>query len=403
MVAQRGRHQWQQTYQPVAITSEATLRPGGVYVVVGDLEQGLGQVWASSLAKQYQAKVALISKADTNVDVKTQLLEQGAAAVLTLTTEVTQPAQLQDAVTQVVQELGAINGSFLSTPTTNEKSAAPITLLQPEQLQYNHQIKQKVLASLVAVLGDKSDHSPDFCCVQASLSSVIGGVGLAAYAGANHVLDAMVAQQNQQSPFPWFSVNWDAWSDGTSDGTGWGSTLKDFALTSQEVWTATERILTQVPGQIVISKGSLSDRIAKWIHPSPRLEPEADGKPQSTHHRPQISTAYVAPRNEVEKTIAGIWQDLLGLEQVGVHDSFFDLGGHSLLAIQVISRLREAFPVEVEMRNLLFEAPTVAGIAAVIAEQLPQTEELDTMAALLAEVQSLSTEEVQAQLAGGEA
>ncbi|MEM9976606.1 MAG: beta-ketoacyl synthase N-terminal-like domain-containing protein [Cyanobacteria bacterium P01_D01_bin.2] len=400
VVAQRGRHQWQQTYQPVVISSEVTLCPGGVYVVVGDWEQGLGQVWASSLAKQYQAKVALISTANTNADVKTQLLEEGAAAVLTLTTEVTQPAQLQDALTQVVQELGAINGIFLSTPTTNEKSAAPITLIKPEQLQYNHQTKQKVLTSLVAVL---SDNSPDFCCVQSSLSSVIGGVGLAAYAGANHVLDAMVAQQNQRSPFPWFSVNWDAWSDGTSDGTGWGSTLKDFALTSQEVWTATERILTQVPGQIVISKGSLSDRIAKWIHPSPRLETEADGKPQSTHHRPQISTAYVAPGNEVEKTIAGIWQDLLGLEQVGVHDSFFDLGGHSLLAIQVISRLREVFPVEVEMRNLLFEAPTVASIAAVIAEELPQTEELDTMAALLAEVQSLSTEEVQAQLAGGEA
>ena len=54
------------------------------------------------------------------------------------------------------------------------------------------------------------------------------------------------------------------------------------------------------------------------------------------------------------------------------------------------------------MRNLLFEAPTVAKIAAVIAEQLPQENELDEMAALLAEVQTLSTEEIQAQLSGGD-
>ncbi|MEO0869998.1 MAG: phosphopantetheine-binding protein, partial [Cyanobacteria bacterium J06642_11] len=306
---------------------------------------------------------------------------------------------LRNSLDQVAQKLGTINGIFFSTPTTNEKSAAPITLLQPEQLAYNSLTKQQVLESLAAAL---VDHKPDFCCVQSSLSSVIGGVGLAAYSGANHSLDAMVAQQNQDSPFPWFSVNWDAWSDEVSnDETGWGTSLKDFALTSKEVWTATERILAQAPGQIVVSKSDLSARIAQWIHPAPRVAVQEQST--SNHSRPQLSTVYVAPSNDVEKTIAGIWQDLLGLEQVGIHDSFFDLGGHSLLAIQVISRLREAFPVEVEMRNLLFEAPTVAGIAAVIAEQLPQTEELDTMAALLAEVQSLSSDEVQAQLAGGDA
>ena len=164
---------------------------------------------------------------------------------------------------------------------------------------------------------------------------------------------------------------------------------------------ATERILGRgTPGQTVVSKGDLLARRAQWIHSSPRLD--VSQQTDNGHHRPQLSTAYVAPSNDVEATIARIWQDLLGLEQVGVHDSFFDLGGHSLLAIQVISRLREAFPVEVEMRNLLFEAPTVAGIAAVITEQLPQTEDLDTMAALLAEVQSLSSDEVQVQLAGGD-
>ncbi|MBE7553881.1 MAG: amino acid adenylation domain-containing protein [Anaerolineales bacterium] len=78
--------------------------------------------------------------------------------------------------------------------------------------------------------------------------------------------------------------------------------------------------------------------------------------------RPNLNGMYVAPRTPVEQRLAGIWIQLLRLEQVGVHDNFFELGGHSLLAIQVISRLREAFQVELSLRNL-FEAPTVASLA----------------------------------------
>jgi amino acid adenylation domain-containing protein/non-ribosomal peptide synthase protein (TIGR01720 family) len=68
---------------------------------------------------------------------------------------------------------------------------------------------------------------------------------------------------------------------------------------------------------------------------------------------------YVGPRTAVEELVAGIWSEVLGVERVGIHDNFFELGGHSLLAMQVISRVRESFKVELPLQSV-FEAPTLS-------------------------------------------
>ncbi|MEW6735520.1 MAG: condensation domain-containing protein, partial [Acidobacteriota bacterium] len=85
-------------------------------------------------------------------------------------------------------------------------------------------------------------------------------------------------------------------------------------------------------------------------------------KPSILHARPNLQNTYIAPSNDIEKRIAKIWQELLGIDQVGIYDNFLELGGHSLLATQVISRLRTGFQVELPLRSL-FESPTVAGLA----------------------------------------
>ena len=76
---------------------------------------------------------------------------------------------------------------------------------------------------------------------------------------------------------------------------------------------------------------------------------------------------YVAPRTPVEEMLAQIWAEVLGVERVGIHDNFFELGGHSLMAIRVVSRLRDAFSVELPVR-VLFEAPSMAELAAAVVE-----------------------------------
>jgi acyl carrier protein len=81
-----------------------------------------------------------------------------------------------------------------------------------------------------------------------------------------------------------------------------------------------------------------------------------------TPRNPELTDDYVAPRTEVERTIAAIWQQLLGIERVGMNDNFFELGGHSMLGGQIISRLRDVFRLEVPI-DYLFENPTIARLA----------------------------------------
>ncbi len=87
----------------------------------------------------------------------------------------------------------------------------------------------------------------------------------------------------------------------------------------------------------------------------------------ATHARPGLKNAYVAPSNDVEQTLADVWQRCLGIQQVGAHDNFFELGGHSLLATQIMAQVRNAFQIELPL-HVLFERSTIAGMAMAIVQ-----------------------------------
>jgi acyl carrier protein len=117
----------------------------------------------------------------------------------------------------------------------------------------------------------------------------------------------------------------------------------------------------RLPEHMVPSSFVILDELP--LLPNGKIDRRALPAPDAV--RPELPHAFVAPRTPVEKSLAGIWSDLLGLPQVGIHDNFFDLGGHSLLTTQLISRVREMFQVELPLRQV-FQQPTIAELATVI-------------------------------------
>jgi acyl carrier protein len=143
-------------------------------------------------------------------------------------------------------------------------------------------------------------------------------------------------------------------------------------------------------------RGHLAERLPEYMIPSAFVTLDAlplnsNGKldrralPRPDYGRQEPGENFVAPRTPTEETLAAIWRRTLGVEQVGIHDNFFELGGHSLLATQVMSRLRDAFHVELPLQRI-FEAPTVAELALSVSEKQLEQESDEALAEMIAQI-----------------
>ena len=127
---------------------------------------------------------------------------------------------------------------------------------------------------------------------------------------------------------------------------------------------ALERALASTHSQLAVSKKDFAREVRDSFESKPLEEIELPAT--AAHARPNLGSAFVAPSGEVEEKIARVWQEILGIEQVGAHDNFFELGGNSLVGLKVISRLKTELGGEISAVHL-FEGPTVAALARLLA------------------------------------
>jgi acyl carrier protein len=253
------------------------------------------------------------------------------------------------------------------------------TIQEMDQTSYDRYFRPR-LQSLYALEHALQDTALDFCLLFSSLTAILGGVGCAMEAAISTCLDAFVLKKNQTSATPWISVNWDLWQTRENEQKFLGTAVARYMMSPEEGGEAFSRIISSQWIRMINSTGSLTNRIQQ-LELAASDQAFHAGSVSAQGVRPEVATAYIPPESPVEQKIAEVWQRLLGFEQIGLHDNFFELHGHSLLGMQLLARLRQLFQVNIPLARL-FEGPTVAELAQVVEELL------------LEEIEKLGEEEV---------
>jgi NAD(P)-dependent dehydrogenase (short-subunit alcohol dehydrogenase family) len=390
-VAYRGKQRWLQTYEPIRIESfnvqnsgrNLSLRQGGTYVITGGLG-GVGLVLARHIVKKTQGRVVLLSRTSLPPEVEwksliasvttpdelkekikgVQSIVDAGGQVVTMPVDVSDEAAMGSTMMEIHHRYGTVHGIIHAAGVAG---GGMIQLKSPEQAM-------SILSSKVQGSEWLRKYLPaeglDFAMLCSSISAVLPAFGLSDYAAANAYLDGFAAAHDSPAGSRVLAVNWGTWRDvgmavHTAVPTGLASLREDrlrHAIRPEEAEEVFDRLLEFPVSQIVVSAQDLRAlQKMNAVHTAPIRA----AKPQTANHEQfgqEQDGELPASEDGVEEFIVALWQELLGVNPIGVHDNFFQLGGHSLMGTQVLSRVRERFRVNLPLRSV-FEAVTPAEFA----------------------------------------
>ena len=388
VVAYRESVRYVQRFTPRKLTAQPSaeqLRPGGVYLITGGLGQ-IGLILAEYLARSLKAKIALTSRSglpsreaweewlaghsendSSSAKIRwIKSLEALGSTVLVFSADVTNEAQMRGAIEETVDRFGGLDGVIHAAGCS--ASETYVFAQNANQALCEALFAPKVFGLYVLdrVLQGRD---VDFCFVFSSISTILGGLGLGTYAAANTFMDAYVQARNGTGGSRWISVNWDAWESQINNQVyGFKATIEEFAMTPEEGVKSFALAIASGVGRLIHSTRDLESLFRHWVLlESPTAETTGIG---TNFARPALTTAYTPASDEYERRIAIIWQELLGIAEIGIHDNFFDLGGNSLIGLQLLSKLQKAFDQSIPA-TVLFEAPTVSRLAKYLRPAVP--------------------------------
>jgi len=146
-------------------------------------------------------------------------------------------------------------------------------------------------------------------------------------------------------------------------------------------------------GHMVPSAFVLLDEMP--LTPNGKIDRRALPAPEEL--RPEIEQHYVAPRNHIEVALVELWQEVLGVNPIGVRDNFFELGGHSLKATRLLARVRQVFRTQLPL-SVVFEATTVEALARALVQHEAKPGQTAKIARVLQRVKSITAAELKGEL-----
>jgi acyl transferase domain-containing protein len=379
-VAIRRGRRWVRGFDRAEPTGDAGVEAGSVWLLAGGLD-GRSDLLARHLARR-GARLVLVDErmADrltwdrvvvarpAEDPVRRMIetardLEAAGTEVLTLHAHLYGARQVDDAFAAAVRRFGRVD-AVVAAPALDELGGFE-ALGDASAGEWARRFG-RLAQELEAVADAARAHGVGRVIVESSLTPVLGGVGRARIAAAQAYVDAF-AHARSAAGARWTSLGWDRWH-AADEAEGYGMTEGEAAAAFDHALG-----LADEP-HLLLSTGDVAARIAEGSRP-------AASAAGAVHARPELETAYHAPSTESEEMVAEMWQELLGIGRIGVHDDFFGLGGHSLLATQIVSRVRDRFGLELPLKSV-FEAPTIARYAELIE------------AAIMAEIDEMSEDEI---------
>jgi phthiocerol/phenolphthiocerol synthesis type-I polyketide synthase E len=298
------------------------------------------------------AKDPATPDAQRNVLSRLAAMHTERADVMVLRADMNHASEVRRAIDLAIERFGRIDilvhgaaridaGAFASAADTGESVVEA-------------QLSPKV-RGMLHLIDAMRGREPARWVLHSSISTILGGLGLAAYSAANAFIDAVALAGGNG----WLSVDWDLWENAAeAQIAGMPSPIQP-----EEGVDALLRTLgTDVGQRVIVSVNDLGARLKAWVRTADKSGSTDDVE---RHPRPNLSTAYVAPQTETERELADIWGAQLGVDKVGIHDRFFELGGHSLLAVQLANEIHDRLLVDLPVLKL-FQSPTVAALAVVV-------------------------------------
>lgn len=369
-VAYRRGFRWILRYKSIDLeqhSDDIKVKDNGLYLIPGGLG-GMGLTFSKLFADEFNnPKLILTTRRDfperskwedlleaddqnrskENSQIRKLMeIEKAGADIWICKADISNKTEMEDLVRNVEEEWGFINGIIHAAGPADGKM---MKLRNKSDIEV---ILQSKLTGTLILHDIFKDKKLDFVIYCSSLASISGEIGHFAYTAANQFLDSF-ASRLRSDGYPATSINWTAWDD-VGMLTETDRFIKEEEIEGCINSATGAELLKQVLqtdfSTVAISKFDINDFIKANIE----FNKKESGV--SSHDvfqaRPDLSSEYEAPSNEVEKTLVSLWENLSGIVGLGINDDFFELGGDSLKGLRVISSIQKCFDVRLTINNL---------------------------------------------------
>lgn len=403
VVAYRGGSRWIQNYKPIHLNetkkSLKRLKYNGVYLITGGFG-GMGFTLAIHLAKTVKAKLILVSRTrfpnrnewnnwlenhdeqdSISIKIKKMLeMEEIGAKFLVYNADVSNSEEMRRVIELSEAKFGTING-VLHTAGLADYAG----IIQRRTKEMTDKILAPKVKGTIIIDQMLRGRKLDFIVLFSSVGNIFYGhkFGQVGYNAANEFLDAYAHYKAVADDTFTVTINWSDWLQvgmgveaikrkysGSNKDINFEIELPD-SLYPNEGVEVFYRILQNSLDRVIVSPRDLNLLLAQMkdqlrdVKQSVIKNIEERFYHSKLYNRPELSTDYEGPRNELEQKLVDIWQEGFGIEKIGIHDNFFELGGDSLKGIMFINKYEKLLN-EIVHLTIIFQCPTIAELAAYI-------------------------------------